>query len=127
VTLDQIRSEFAKILKLIMSVYEDFDITDYSFRLSLRDPENVKKYYANDEMWEKSQSMLKSAMDDLNLDYYESEGEAAFYDPKLDIQTKTALGNDETMSTIQLDFMLPERFGLSYVGQDGKEHQPVMI
>ena len=127
VTLDQIRSEFAKILKLIMSVYEDFDITDYSFRLSLRDPKNVKKYYANDEMWEKSQSMLKSAMDDLNLDYYEAEGEAAFYGPKLDIQTKTALWNDETMSTIQLDFMLPERFGLSYVGQDGKEHQPVMI
>ncbi|MRH71529.1 threonine--tRNA ligase [Lactobacillus reuteri] len=127
VTLDQIRSEFAKILKLIMSVYEDFDITDYSFRLSLRDPKNVKKYYANDEMWEKSQSMLKSAMDDLNLDYYEAEGEAAFYGPKLDIQTKTALGNDETMSTIQLDFMLPERFGLSYIGQDGKEHQPVMI
>lgn len=127
VTLDQIRSEFAKILRLIMDVYKDFDITDYSFRLSLRDPKNVKKYYANDEMWEKSQSMLKKAMDDLNLDYYEAEGEAAFYGPKLDIQTKTTLGNDETMSTIQLDFMLPERFGLTYVGQDGKEHQPVMI
>ena len=127
VTLDQIRSEFAKILRLIMDVYKDFDITDYSFRLSLRDPKNVKKYYANDEMWEKSQSMLKKAMDDLNLDYYEAEREAAFYGPKLDIQTKTALGNDETMSTIQLDFMLPERFGLTYVGQDGKEHQPVMI
>ena len=127
VTLDQIRSEFAKILRLIMDVYKDFDITDYSFRLSLRDPKNVKKYYANDEMWEKSQSMLKKAMDDLNLDYYEAEGEAAFYGPKLDIQTKTALGNDETMSTIQLDFMLPERFGLTYVGQDGKEHQPVII
>ncbi len=127
VTLDQIRSEFAKILRLIMDVYKDFDITDYSFRLSLRDPKNVKKYYANDEMWEKSQSMLKKAMDDLNLDYYEAEGEAAFYGPKLDIQTKTALENDETMSTIQLDFMLPERFGLTYVGQDGKEHQPVMI
>ena len=127
VTLDQIRSEFAKILRLIMDVYKDFDITDYSFRLSLRDPKNVKKYYANDEMWEKSQSMLKKAMDDLNLDYYEAEGESAFYGPKLDIQTKTALGNDETMSTIQLDFMLPERFGLTYVGQDGKEHQPVMI
>ena len=127
VTLDQIRSEFAKILRLIMDVYKDFDITDYSFRLSLRDPKNVKKYYANDEMWEKSQSMLKKAMDDLNLDYYEAEGEAAFYGPKLDIQTKTALGNDETMSTIQLDFMLPERLVLTYVGQDGKEHQPVMI
>ena len=127
VALDQIRTEFAKILKLIMSVYKDFDITDYSFRLSLRDPKNTKKYYANDEMWEKSQKLLKAAMDDLNLDYYEAEGEAAFYGPKLDIQTKTALGNDETMSTIQLDFMLPDRFGLTYMGKDGKEHMPVMI
>ena len=127
VALDQIRTEFAKILKLIMSVYKDFDITDYSFRLSLRDPKNTKKYYANDEMWERSQKLLKAAMDDLHLDYYEAEGEAAFYGPKLDIQTKTALGNDETMSTIQLDFMLPDRFGLTYMGKDGKEHMPVMI
>ena len=127
VALDQVQDEFQKILKLIMSVYEDFDITDYSFRLSYRDPENTEKYYVNDEMWNKSQTMLKAAMDNLGLDYYEAEGEAAFYGPKLDIQTKTALGNDETMSTIQLDFMLPERFGLSYVGSDGEEHQPVMI
>lgn len=127
VALDQIREEFAKVLKLIMDVYKDFDITDYYFRLSYRDPKNTDKYYANDEMWERSQSMLKAAMDDLGLDYVEAEGEAAFYGPKLDIQTKTALGNDETMSTIQLDFMLPERFGLTYVGQDGEEHRPVMI
>lgn len=127
VALDQIREEFAKVLKLIMDVYKDFDITDYYFRLSYRDPKNTDKYYANDEMWERSQSMLKAAMDDLGLDYVEAEGEAAFYGPKLDIQTKTALGNDETMSTIQLDFMLPERFGLTYVGQDGEEHRLVMI
>lgn len=127
VALDQIREEFAKVLKLIMDVYKDFDIIDYYFRLSYRDPKNTDKYYANDEMWETSQSMLKAAMDDLGLDYVEAEGEAAFYGPKLDIQTKTALGNDETMSTIQLDFMLPERFGLTYVGQDGEEHRPVMI
>ena len=127
VALDQIREEFAKVLKLIMDVYKDFDITDYYFRLSYRDPKNTDKYYANDEMWERSQKMLKGAMDDLGLDYVEAEGEAAFYGPKLDIQTKTALGNDETMSTIQLDFMLPERFGLTYVGQDGEEHRPVMI
>ena len=127
VALDQIREEFAKVLKLIMDVYKDFDITDYYFRLSYRDPKNTDKYYANDEMWETSQSMLKAAMDDLGLDYVEAEGEAAFYGPNLDIQTKTALGNDETMSTIQLDFMLPERFGLTYVGQDGEEHRPVMI
>ena len=127
VALDQIRDEFAKILRLIMDVYKDFDITDYSFRLSYRDPKNTEKYYANDEMWEKAQSMLKGAMDDLGLDYYEAEGEAAFYGPKLDIQTKTALGNEETMSTIQLDFMLPEKFDLTYVGQDGEEYRPIMI
>ena len=127
VALDQVQTEFAKILKLIMDVYKDFDITDYYFRLSYRDPKNTDKYFANDEMWERSQKMLKGAMDDLGLDYVEAEGEAAFYGPKLDIQTKTALGNDETMSTIQLDFMLPERFGLTYIGQDGEEHRPVMI
>ncbi len=127
VALNQIQTEFAKILKLIMSVYKDFDITDYTFRLSYRDPKNTEKYYANDEMWEQAQKMLKGAMDDLGLDYYEAEGEAAFYGPKLDIQTKTALGNEETMSTIQLDFMLPERFDLHYVGEDGKQHRPVMI
>ncbi|EGF36081.1 threonine--tRNA ligase [Lactobacillus helveticus] len=127
VVLDQVQTEFAKILKLIMEVYKDFDITDYYFRLSYRDPKNTDKYFANDEMWEKSQKMLKGAMDDLGLDYVEAEGEAAFYGPKLDIQTKTALGNDETMSTIQLDFMLPDRFGLTYVGKDGEEHRPVMI
>lgn len=127
VALDQVQTEFAKILKLIMDVYKDFDITDYYFRLSYRDPKNTDKYFANDEMWERSQKMLKGAMDDLGLDYVEAEGEAAFYGPKLDIQTKTALGNDETMSTIQLDFMLPERFGLTYVGKDGEEHRPVMI
>ena len=127
VALDQVQTEFAKILKLIMDVYKDFDITDYYFRLSYRDPKNTQKYFANDEMWERSQKMLKGAMDDLGLDYVEAEGEAAFYGPKLDIQTKTALGNDETMSTIQLDFMLPDRFGLTYVGKDGEEHRPVMI
>ena len=127
VALDQIQDEFAKILKLIMDVYKDFDITDYTFRLSYRDPKNTEKYFANDEMWERSQSMLKAAMDSLGLDYYEAEGEAAFYGPKLDIQTKTALGNEETMSTIQLDFMLPEKFDLHYVGEDGKQHRPVMI
>lgn len=127
VALDQVQEEFARTLQIIMDVYHDFDINDYYFRLSYRDPKNTDKYFANDEMWERSQSMLKAAMDDMGLDYVESEGEAAFYGPKLDIQTKTALGNDETMSTIQLDFMLPERFELSYIGADGEEHRPVMI
>lgn len=127
VALDQIESEFKKILQLMVSVYADFDITDYRFRLSYRDPANKRKYFDDDEMWERSQQMLKSAMDDLGLEYFEAEGEAAFYGPKLDVQTKTALGGEETLSTIQLDFLLPERFDLHYIGADGQEHRPVMI
>jgi len=127
VTLDQIQEEFQKILKLMVSVYHDFDINDYTFRLSYRDPKNTEKYFDDDEMWNRAQGMLKGAMDELGLDYVEAEGEAAFYGPKLDVQTKTALGNEETLSTIQLDFMLPERFDLHYVGEDGQEHRPVMI
>ena len=124
---EQIQSEFKRVLRLMMDVYDDFNITDYTFRLSYRDPANTEKYFDDDEMWNKSQAMLKGAMDDLGLDYYEAEGEAAFYGPKLDVQTKTALGNDETMSTIQLDFMMPEKFQLTYVGADGKDHRPVMM
>ncbi|KRN03900.1 threonine--tRNA ligase [Holzapfeliella floricola] len=127
VELKQIKEEFVKILRLMMEVYKDFNITDYSFRLSYRDPQNTEKYFQDDEIWETAQTMLKDAMDDLGLDYYEAEGEAAFYGPKLDVQTKTALGNEETLSTIQLDFMLPEKFELSYIGNDGEEHRPVMI
>lgn len=124
---DQIQDEFKKILNLMVKVYDDFDIKDYTFRLSYRDPKNTEKYFDDDEMWNKAQTMLKGAMDDLHLDYVEAEGEAAFYGPKLDVQTKTAMGNEETLSTIQLDFMLPERFDLHYVGADGEEHRPVMI
>jgi len=124
---DQIQDEFKSILKLMIEVYSDFNINDYTFRLSYRDPANTEKYYADDEMWNKAQTMLKGAMDDLGLDYVEAEGEAAFYGPKLDVQTKTAMGNEETLSTIQLDFMLPERFELQYVGEDGEMHRPVMI
>ena len=124
---DQIRDEFKKTLQLIIDVYEDFNLTDYRFRLSYRDPKDTHKYYDNDEMWENAQSMLKAALDDMGVDYFEAEGEAAFYGPKLDIQVKTALGNEETLSTIQLDFLLTERFDLKYTGPDGEEHRPVMI
>ena len=125
---DQIKDEFKRTLDLIVAVYADFDITDYKFRLSYRDAKNTKKYFDDDEMWENAQSMLKGAMDELGLDYTEAEGEAAFYGPKLDIQVKTALGMEETLSTIQLDFLLPERFDLTYVGEDGENtHRPVMI
>lgn len=127
VMLDQIEDEFKKILELMVDVYKDFNITDYRFRLSYRDPENTEKYFDDDDMWERAQSMLKAAMDDLGLDYFEAEGEAAFYGPKLDVQIKTALGGEETLSTIQLDFLLPERFDVTYVGADGEKHRPVMI
>ncbi|GEO58153.1 threonine--tRNA ligase [Companilactobacillus bobalius] len=127
VALDQIQEEFKRTLQLMVEVYKDFDINDYTFRLSYRDPANTEKYFDDDEMWNRSQSMLKAAMDDLGLKYYEAEGEAAFYGPKLDVQTKTALGNEETLSTIQLDFMQPEKFQLTYVGSDGEDHRPVMI
>jgi threonyl-tRNA synthetase len=124
---DQIKEEFQRVVSLILEVYKDFNITDYSFRLSYRDPQDKEKYYDDDAMWEKAQGMLKQAMDELGLDYYEAEGEAAFYGPKLDVQVKTALGKDETLSTVQLDFLLPERFDLTYVGEDGKPHRPVVI
>lgn len=125
---DQIKDEFTRVLNLIREVYEDFHITDYRFRLSYRDPNDTDKYFDDDEMWEKAQAMLKEAMDDLGLDYFEAEGEAAFYGPKLDVQTKTALGTEETLSTVQLDFLLPERFNITYVGEDGQNtHRPVVI
>jgi len=125
---EKLEEEFKTILTMMMSVYRDFNITDYRFRLSYRDPKNTEKYFDDNDMWEKSQAQLKRAMDDLELDYYEAEGEAAFYGPKLDVQTKTALGGEETMSTIQLDFLLPERFDLTYIGADGQDnHRPVML
>ena len=124
---DQIQDEFKKVVQLIIDVYKDFDITDYSFRVSYRDPEDTEKYFDDDAMWERAQAMLKEAMDELNVDYIEVEGEAAFYGPKLDVQVKTAIGMEETLSTVQLDFLLPERFDLTYVGEDGKQHRPVVI
>ena len=124
---DQIKTEFKKVVELILEVYKDFNLTDYTFRLSYRDPADKEKYFDDDEMWEKAQSMLKEAMDELGLDYYEAEGEAAFYGPKLDVQVKTAIGKEETLSTAQLDFLLPERFDLTYVGEDGQPQRPVVI
>ncbi|KAB7705939.1 threonine--tRNA ligase [Bacillus aerolatus] len=124
---DQIKEEFKRVVRLVMEVYKDFDLNDYSFRVSYRDPADTEKYYDDDEMWNKAQSMLKEAMDELELDYFEAEGEAAFYGPKLDVQVKTALGKEETLSTVQLDFLLPEKFDLTYIGEDGKQHRPVVI
>lgn len=125
---DQIKEEFTRVVNLMKSVYEDFDIKNFRFRLSYRDPENKEKYFDDDEMWNNAEAMLKSAMDDLGYEYFEAKGEAAFYGPKLDVQVKTAIGLEETLSTIQLDFLLPQRFDLTYVGEDGKNtHRPVVI
>jgi len=124
---DQIKEEFARVVKLIQHVYDDFGIKEYRFRLSYRDPKDTEKYFPNDEMWEMSQRMLREVVEELGLPFFEAEGEAAFYGPKLDVQIKTALKKEETLSTAQLDFLLPERFQLEYVGDDGQKHRPVVI
>ncbi|KQS19638.1 threonine--tRNA ligase [Exiguobacterium sp. Leaf187] len=124
---DQMKDEFKAIVHLIQEVYADFGITDYKFRLSYRDPADKEKYFDNDAIWEMAQRELKETMDELELEYFEAEGEAAFYGPKLDVQVRTALGKDETLSTVQLDFLLPERFELTYKGNDGQDHRPVVL
>lgn len=124
---DQIKEEFKRVVNMIQDVYKDFGFEDYRFRLSYRDPEDKHKYFDDDEMWEKAESMLKEASDELGLTYEEAIDEAAFYGPKLDVQVKTAMGKEETLSTAQLDFLLPERFDLTYIGQDGEQHRPVVI
>lgn len=124
---DQIKEEFKRVVNLIIDVYNDFNFENYSFRLSYRDPEDKEKYFDDDEMWIKAESMLKEAVDELGLDYEEAIGEAAFYGPKLDVQVQTAMGKEETLSTAQLDFLLPQKFELTYIGNDGEQHRPVVI
>ncbi|EZU01606.1 threonine--tRNA ligase [Staphylococcus aureus] len=124
---DQIKEEFKRVVNMIIDVYKDFGFEDYSFRLSYRDPEDKEKYFDDDDMWNKAENMLKEAADELGLSYEEAIGEAAFYGPKLDVQVKTAMGKEEALSTAQLDFLLPERFDLTYIGQDGEHHRPVVI
>ncbi|MGX0746653.1 threonyl-tRNA synthetase [Staphylococcus capitis] len=124
---DQIKEEFKRVVNMIQEVYEIFGFKDYTFRLSYRDPEDKEKYMDDDEMWNKAESMLKEAVDEMGLPYVEAIGEAAFYGPKLDVQVKTAMGKEETLSTAQLDFLLPERFELTYIGSDGEQHRPVVI
>ena len=127
---DQIKEEVGKVINLIFEVYlHDFGFARdrFKFRLSLRDKNNTEKYIDNDEMWETAESQLREILKELNIEFYEAEGEAAFYGPKIDIQIKSALGHDVTIPTCQLDFALPERFELTYVGEDGAEHRPVVI
>ena len=124
---DQIKDEVSNVVNLILDVYKDFNITDYAFRLSLRDKNNTEKYFDDDEMWEKAESELRKVLNELGIDFYEAEGEAAFYGPKLDVQIKSAIGHDVTLSTCQLDFLLPERFDLTYIDENGQKARPVVI
>ena len=126
-TPEQIKEEFSGVMRLVEQAYRDLGITQYRYRLSLRDPANKNKYVNNDEMWALGERVLREAMDSLGLPYIEARGEAAFYGPKLDIQLADVMGHEETYSTIQVDFHLPNQFGLGYVAADGKEHRPVII
>jgi len=126
-TPEQIKEEFAAVMRLVEQAYRDLGITQYTYRLSLRDKLHSEKYIANDAMWDLAERMLHEAMDSLNLPYTEAPGEAAFYGPKLDIQMADVMGHQETYSTIQIDFHLPNQFELGYIGADGQTHRPVMI
>jgi threonyl-tRNA synthetase len=124
---DQIKDEFSKVMQLVEEAYKDLGITKYRYRLSLRDPANKEKYVDNDAMWELGERVLREALDALGLRYQEAIGEAAFYGPKLDIQLADVMGHEETYSTIQVDFHLPNQFQLEYIGADGSAHRPVII
>ena len=126
-TPDQIADEIKNVTNLILEVYRDFGFGEYLFRLSLRDPKNTEKYFGNDELWEKSEAQLREVLKEMGVNYYEAEGEAAFYGPKIDVQVKSAIGHEVTLSTIQLDYQLPERFELEYVASDAQKKRPVVI
>ena len=124
---DQIGEEFKRVVSLILDVYHDFGITDYKFRLSLRDKNDKEKYFDDDEMWEHAENKLREVLDELGVPYFEAEGEAAFYGPKLDVEVKPAVGPEVTLSTCQLDFLLPRRFELTYIDSNGQKQTPVVI
>ncbi|MDD6223599.1 MAG: threonine--tRNA ligase [bacterium] len=124
---DQIGEEFKKVVSLILAVYQDFGIENYSFRLSLRDKEDKEKYFDDDKMWDEAEDKLRSVLNELGVEYYEAIGEAAFYGPKLDVEVQPAVGNEVTLSTCQLDFLLPRKFDLSYIDRDGSKQTPVVL
>ena len=124
---DQIGEEFKKVVALILDVYKDFGIKDYKFRLSLRDKEDKEKYFDDDQMWDNAENKLREVLNELGVDYFEAKGEAAFYGPKLDVEVKPAVGPEVTLSTCQLDFLLPRRFELNYVDSNGEKQVPVVI
>jgi len=124
---DQIGEEFKKVVELILDVYKDFGLKNYKFRLSLRDPLDKEKYFDDDEMWNTAENKLREVLNAFGCEYHEAIGEAAFYGPKLDVEVKPAVGPEITLSTCQLDFLLPRRFELNYVDKDGTKKTPVVI
>lgn len=126
-TPEQIEEEIKGVIDLTLDVYKDFGFKNYKFRLSLRDKDNTEKYFGNDELWEKSESALRKILKESGAEFYEAEGEAAFYGPKIDVQVKSAIGHDVTLSTVQLDYQLPERFELEYIDSNGEKARPVVI
>ena len=124
---EQIKEQFKEVVNLILDVYNDFGIKDYKFRLSLRDPEDKEKYFDDDEMWNTAESKLREVLNELEVEYVEAIGEAAFYGPKLDVEVKPAVGPEITLSTCQLDFLLPRRFELSYIDSTGSKQIPVVL
>ena len=124
---DQIGDEFKKVVSLILDVYKDFGIKDYKFRLSLRDKNDKEKYFDDDEMWDAAENKLREVLNEMGVEYFEAEGEAAFYGPKLDVEVKPAVGPEVTLSTCQLDFLLPRRFELNYIDSNGEKQTPVVI
>jgi threonyl-tRNA synthetase len=123
-TEDQMADEIASLLDFILSVLRRFGFTEFEFNLSTKDPE---KFVGSDEIWEKSTDALRQALDKYGFAYGIKEGDAAFYGPKIDVDVRDAIGRKWQLSTIQLDFNNPERFGLEYVGSDGQRHRPIML
>jgi len=127
VTPEQIGEEFKKVVSLILDVYKDFGLNNYRFRLSLRDPMDKEKYFDDDKMWNEAEAKLREVLNELGCEYTEELGEAAFYGPKLDVQVKPAVGPEITLSTCQLDFLLPRKFDLTYIDSNGEKQTPVVL
>lgn len=124
---DQVKGEFIKVIDLVLKVFTSLGFENYTAQVSLRDPENKTKYIGSDELWDRAEREIKEAADERGLTTVSVRGEAAFYGPKLDFMVKDALGRSWQLGTIQVDYNLPNRFELEYVGSDNQRHRPVMI
>ncbi len=124
---DMVAKEVEGVLRLMEEVYAVLGLRDYSYQLSLGDPDDHEKYVDNPPMWARGEALLRGVLQHVGLPFHEAKGEAAFYGPKIDVQFKTAAGKPETLVTVQVDFHLPNQFGLEYIGEDGGRHQPIIV